>query len=66
MEDFIRAVMSTPSASEAAKLLGISRQAVSKRVQLYREKGVRGLPAYDTEVDTVEVQKLVDKHKRSR
>lgn len=66
MEDFIKAVMRAGTIREAAEMLGVSRQAVSKRLQAYKDRGVKGLPDFDArEVDTQDVQKLVDKYRRS-
>ena len=66
MEEFIKAVMRAGSMQEAAATLGVSRQAVSKRLQAYKDRGVKGLPDFDgREVDTQDVQKLVDKYRRS-
>lgn len=65
-EEFIKAVMRARTLQEAAKTLGVSRQAVSKRLQAYRERGVQGLPDFDArEIDVDDVQKLVDKYRRS-
>lgn len=66
MEEFIKAVMRAGTIREAAEMLGVSRQAVSKRLQAYKDRGVKGLPDFDArEVDTQDVQKLVDKYRRS-
>lgn len=65
MEDFIKAVMRAGTIREAAEILGVSRQAVSKRLREYKERGVKGLPDFDAKtVDVEEVQKLVNKLRR--
>lgn len=64
-EDFIKAVMRAESIREAAEILGVSRQAVSKRLREYKERGVKGLPDFEARtVDVEEVQKLVNKLRR--
>ena len=65
-ETFIKAVMKHAGGTIAdiAKDLKCSRQAVSKRLREYREKGVKGLPDFDgrtVEVDAV--QELINKYK---
>lgn len=62
-ERFIKVILNVSSLSEAAKKLGVSRQAVSKRLQRWKDSGVKGLPDFDTSIDYDEVQKLVDKHR---
>jgi transposase len=65
MESFIKAIMQAGTLREAAEMLGVSRQAVSKRLQAYKERGVKGLPDFDARsVDVVDVQKTVDKYRR--
>lgn len=65
MEEFIKAVMQAESMSAAARELGLSRQAVSKRLKEYRERGVKGLPDYDGRtIDTSDIQKLVNRQRR--
>lgn len=65
MESFIKAIMQAGTLREAAEMLGVSRQAVSKRLQAYKERGVKGLPDFDgRSVDVVDVQKTVDKYRR--
>lgn len=65
-EAFIKAVMRAATIREAAEALGVSRQAVSKRLQAYKDRGVKGLPDFDArEVSAEDVQKLVDKYRRS-
>ena len=65
MEEFIKAVMRAGTIREAAEMLGVSRQAVSKRLREYKERGVKGLPDFDAKtVDVDEVQKLVNKLRR--
>lgn len=65
MEEFIKAVMRAGTIREAAEILGVSRQAVSKRLREYKERGVKGLPDFDAKtVDVDEVQKLVNKLRR--
>lgn len=66
MESFIKAVMQAGTLREAAEMLGVSRQAVSKRLQAYKDRGVKGLPDFDARsVDVVDVQKVVNKYRRS-
>lgn len=66
-EVFIKAVMGASSMADAAKVLGCSRQAVSKRLREYKAKGVKGLPDYDgREVTVVGVQELVDKYRKGK
>lgn len=65
MEDFIKAVMRAGTLREAAEILGVSRQAVRKRLREYKARGVKGLPDFDAKtVDVEEVQKLVNKLRR--
>ena len=62
-KQFIAAVLKHDTASGAARALGISRQAVSRRVAAYRKKGVRGLPEYKlSDIDVEWVQEQVDRH----
>ncbi len=64
-EAFIKAIMQAGTLREAAEILGVSRQAVSKRLIRYRSIGVTGLPDFDGRaVDVEEVQKVVDQQKR--
>ena len=64
MESFIKAIMQAGTLREAAEMLGVSRQAVSKRLKEYRQRGVRGLPDFDARsVDLQSVQALVNKYK---
>lgn len=63
-ERFIRVIMRSPTIAAAAAELGLTHQAVSKRLRTYREAGVKGLPEFPgnrTNVDAV--QQLVNKHK---
>lgn len=63
-EEFIKAVMGARTVREAAESLGCSHQAVSKRLQHYREKGVKGLPEFDgRSFDVADVQQMVNKYK---
>lgn len=65
MEEFIKAVMHAESMSDAARKLGLSRQAVSKRLAEYRARGIRGLPEFDGRtVDNDELQRLVNQQRR--
>jgi len=64
-EAFIQAIMQAGTLREAAEILGISRQAVSKRLIHYRSIGVTGLPDFDGRaVDVEAVQRIVNKQKR--
>lgn len=64
-EEFIKAVMTAATMAEAADTLGVSKQAVSKRLREYKEKGIKGLPDFTGKaVNVVEVQKIVDKFRR--
>jgi hypothetical protein len=64
-EAFIHAIMQAGTLREAAEILGISRQAVSKRLIHYRSIGVTGLPDFDGRaVDVEAVQRIVNKQKR--
>lgn len=64
-EEFIEAVMRAGTLREAAEMLGVSRQAVSKRLIHYRSIGVEGLPDFDSRaVDVEAVQMVVNKQKR--
>jgi biotin operon repressor len=66
-EAFIKAVMGASSMADAAKVLGCTRQAISKRLREYKAKGVKGLPEYDgREVTVVGVQELVDKYRKGK
>lgn len=65
MESFIKAVMQAGTLREAAEMLGVSRQAVSKRLQHYKDLGVKGLPDFEGRlVDVEEAQRLVNKLRR--
>lgn len=65
MEEFIKAVMRSGTIREAAEMLGVSRQAVSKRLREYKERGIRGLPDFDGRaVEVEEAQELVNKYRR--
>lgn len=64
-EAFIQAVMTAATMADAADTLGVSKQAVSKRLREYKEKGIKGLPDFTGKaVNVVEVQKIVDKFRR--
>lgn len=66
-DDFIKAVMTSSSTQEAASKLGCSRQAVSKRLQQYKDRGVKGLPDFDARsVDLGGVQSLVDRYRKGK
>lgn len=65
-ERFIQVVMKHASGTirEVADELGISHQAVCKRLKEYRQRGVRGLPDFNARsVDLQSVQALVNKYK---
>lgn len=65
MESFIKAVMQAGTLREAAEMLGVSRQAVSKRLQHYKGLGIKGLPDFEgRSVDVEEAQRLVNKLRR--
>lgn len=63
-ERFIKVIMSAESIADAARTLGVSRQAVSKRLQRWKDSGVTGLPEFDNNMDVEDVQALVNKHKK--
>jgi hypothetical protein len=60
-KQFIDAVLKHRTASDAARALGISRQAVSRRVSDYKAKGIKGLPDYERGLDVDSIQQLIDK-----
>ena len=63
-EKFIRVVMRSATIAAAAKELGCSPQAVSKRLAAYRKAGVTGLPEFNEKrIDAKSVQAMVNKHK---
>ncbi len=62
-ERFIKVIMSAESIADAARKLGVSRQAVSARLQRWKDSGVTGLPEFEKNMDTDAVQKLVNKHR---
>ena len=65
-EAFIQAVMKHAGGTirEVADELGVSHQAVCKRLKEYRQRGVRGLPDFNARsVDLQSVQALVNKYK---
>jgi predicted transcriptional regulator len=65
-EKFIATVMKHADGTIAAVAdeLGVSHQAVSKRLKEYRQRGVKGLPDFDARsVDLQSVQALVNKYK---
>jgi transposase len=65
MESFIKAIMQAGTLREAAEMLGVSRQAVSKRLQHYKGLGIKGLPDFEgRSVDVEEAQRLVNKLRR--
>ena len=63
---FISVIMQAASISDAARELGCTRQAVSLRLQRWKDRGVKGLPTFSKELDVDEVQKLVNSNKRGR
>lgn len=64
-ERFIAAVMKATNMSDVARELGMTRQAVSKRLREYRERGIVGLPRFDGRaVDNEELQRLVDQQQQ--
>lgn len=65
-ERFIKVIFRVSSIAEAARELGVSRQAVSARLQRWRDSGVKGLPDFDVSIDTDEVQSLVNKHAKKK
>jgi predicted transcriptional regulator len=65
-EAFIKAVMKHADGrlADIASELGVSQQAVSKRLREYRKRGVKGLPEFDGRaIDTADVQQLVNKYR---
>lgn len=65
-ERFIAAVMkhADGTVGDVAKELGVSRQAVSKRLKEYKQRGVKGLPDFDARsVDLQSVQALVNQYR---
>ena len=65
-QKFIAAIMQAKTMSEAAEELGCTRQAISLRLQRWRDKGVKGLPTFSKELDVSEVQRLVNSTKKGR
>jgi transposase-like protein len=65
-ERFIQAVMHAKNMSDVARELGTTRQAVSKRLRQYRERGIVGLPKFDGRaVSNDELQRLVDQQQQA-
>ncbi|NBT75757.1 MAG: helix-turn-helix domain-containing protein [Betaproteobacteria bacterium] len=66
-EAFIAAVMRHKDGiiQDIADELGVTHQAVSKRLREYRAKGIEGLPEFGgMALDVDGVQKLVNKYRR--
>jgi predicted transcriptional regulator len=66
-EAFIDAVMRNKDGTiqNIADELGVTQQAVSKRLREYKERGIEGLPDFTGQVLDVDgVQKLVNKYRR--
>jgi predicted transcriptional regulator len=66
-EAFIAAVMrhANGTIQNIADELGVTQQAVSKRLREYKERGIEGLPDFTGQVLDVDgVQKLVNKYRR--
>ena len=65
-EEFIAAVMRHRNGTiqDIADELGVTQQAVSKRLRDYRARGIEGLPEFHgREIDVDGVQKLVNKYR---
>jgi hypothetical protein len=65
-EKFIAAVMkhADGTITDVAAELGVTHQAVCKRLKEYRQRGVKGLPDFDARsVDVQSVQALVNKYR---
>ena len=65
-EEFIAAVMRHRGGTiqNIADELGVTQQAVSKRLREYKERGVTGLPVFNGRVvDVDDVQKMVNKYR---
>lgn len=62
-EKFIAVIMRSKTIAAAAKELGCTAQAVSLRLQRWREQGVTGLPDFSKHTEIDEVQRLVNKHR---
>jgi predicted transcriptional regulator len=65
-EKFIATVMkhADGTIADVAFELGVSHQAVSKRLKEYRQRGVKGLPEFNARsVDVQSVQALVNKYR---
>jgi transposase len=65
-ERFIKVIFSAASIADAARELGVSRQAVSARLQRWKDSGVTGLPEFDKSLDTDLVQEIVNKHRNNK
>jgi predicted transcriptional regulator len=68
-EAFIAAVMRHRDGTiqNIADELGVTQQAVSKRLREYKDRGIEGLPDFTGQVlDVDDVQKLVNKYRGKR
>ncbi len=65
-EKFIAVIMRSKTIASAARELGCTEQAVSLRLQRWREQGVTGLPDFSKKTSVDEVQELVNKHRRNK
>ena len=65
-EKFIAVIMRSKTMAAAARELGCTEQAVSLRLQRWREQGVKGLPEFGKKTSVDAVQALVDKHRRKK
>jgi predicted transcriptional regulator len=66
-ERFIQVVMkhAEGTITDIATELGVTHQAVTKRLKEYRDRGVKGLPEFDARVvEVADVQALVNKYRR--
>jgi len=66
-DEFIAAVMrhANGTVQNIADELGVTQQAVSKRLRDYRARGIEGLPDFHGQMLDVDgVQKLVNKYRR--
>ena len=69
VEQFIAAVMRHKDGTiqDIADELGVTQQAVSKRLREYKERGIEGLPDFRGRVVDVDgVQALVNKYRRAK
>jgi transposase len=65
-EKFIAVIMRSKTIAAAARDLGCTEQAVSLRLQRWREQGVTWLPDFSKKKSVDEVQELVTKHRRDK